>query len=190
MADEIQIEGMAVLIAKLKDVAPKLRKKAMRMALAAGARKIRSIAREAAPVLGDKTAAGRKPNKYRRPGTLRNAISVRTSKIARQGGDVGVFVSVRPLKRNLRGAKNPNDPFYWRWQEFGWTPASGTRKGLAGRQAMNLRRRASRAGVKSEIDGKGFMTSAAKQLPSTMPIIEARLSAWFKKVQATGKVEE
>jgi HK97 gp10 family phage protein len=56
---------------------------------------------------------------YRKPGTVKQAIRVRTSKADRRAGDVGVFVNVRPAKAGQRGAKNPNDPFYWRWLEFG-----------------------------------------------------------------------
>jgi HK97 gp10 family phage protein len=61
----------------------------------------------------------------RKPGTVRNAITVRTSKFAKQRGNVGVFIGVRPLRGSRQkklgraGANNPNDPYYWRFVEFG-----------------------------------------------------------------------
>ena len=64
---------------------------------------------------------------------------MRTSKVARRNGDVGVFVNVKPAKgarykttRNAaglkvrrqvrasqRGARSPNDPFYFRFINWG-----------------------------------------------------------------------
>ena len=55
----------------------------------------------------------------RQPGTVRKAITVRTSKVARRNGDLGVYVNVRPAKGGQRGKYSPTDPFYWRWLEFG-----------------------------------------------------------------------
>lgn len=118
MAGDVQarVRGIPDLRQALLSIPSKLRKRALRNALAAGARVIRDEARKAAPVL---SPAGALRNPYRKPGTVRKAISVRTSKIARRAGDVGVFVNVRPAKRGLRGAKSKVDPFYWRFLEFG-----------------------------------------------------------------------
>lgn len=109
-----KVNGIPELRAALAGLVPKLRRQALRNALAAGARIVRDDARRRAPVLQPTLKAP-----YRKPGTVRGAVSVRTSKAARRAGDVGVFVNVRPAKRGQRGAKNPNDPFYWRWLEFG-----------------------------------------------------------------------
>jgi HK97 gp10 family phage protein len=132
-----KVVGIPDLKAALASVVPKLRRQALRNALAAGARIIRDDARRRAPVLQPTLRAP-----YRKPGTVRSAISVRTSKAATRSGDVGVFVNVRPakgaktktLRSNVfgvkvsrrvvtrgsqRGAKSPNDPFYWRFLEFG-----------------------------------------------------------------------
>lgn len=109
-----KVHGIPGLKAALAGLVPKLRRQALRNALAAGARVVRDDARRRAPVLQPTMRAP-----YRKPGTLRKAIVVRTSKIARARGDVGVFVNVRPAKRGQRGAKSPNDPFYWRFLEFG-----------------------------------------------------------------------
>lgn len=118
MAGDIQarVTGIPDLRRALLSIPLKLRKRALRNALAAGARVVQSAARKATPVL---SAASLVRNPYRKPGTVRKAISVRTSKIARRAGDVGVFVNVRPAKRGVRGAKSPGDPFYWRFLEFG-----------------------------------------------------------------------
>ena len=128
------VRGIPELKAALASIVPKLRRQALRNALSAGARVVRDDARRRAPVL----AAGMRAP-YREPGTVKRAIVVRTSKQARRKGDVGVFVNVRPLpgakyktvrglfggKRRVlasasqRSAKNPKDPFYWRFLEFG-----------------------------------------------------------------------
>jgi len=134
------VTGMPDLREALRGIVPKLRVRALRNALAAGAREVQKAARAAAPVLSSTALAVRKG--YRKPGTLRKAISVRTSKVARAAGDVGVFVNVRPAKgakykttsgsflgiklktrtmtrSSQRGAKSPNDPYYWRFVQFG-----------------------------------------------------------------------
>jgi hypothetical protein len=111
---EARVTGIPDLRAQLRSIPEKLRKRALRTALAAGARVVRNEAQRLAPVISASAPAVLKG--YRKPGTVRKAIAVRTSKIARRSGDVGVFVNVRPAKKGMRGAKNPNDPFYWRWQ--------------------------------------------------------------------------
>ena len=118
MAGEVvRIEGLDNLKRKLAEVPKAMRKRVLRNALAAGAREVRDVAKRNAPVM---TLGTSLKAPYRKPGTVKQAIRVRTSKADRRAGDVGVFVNVKPLKGG--GAKNPNDPYYWRWQEFGWTP--------------------------------------------------------------------
>lgn len=118
MAVEVKIRGIPDLKAALQSIPDKLRYRALRNALAVGARIVRDEARESAPVLSAANAA-RAP--FRTPGLVRKSIVVRTSKIARRAGDVGVFVNVRPAPRGQRGAKSRTDPYYWRWMEFGKT---------------------------------------------------------------------
>lgn len=108
------VHGVKEMGEALRGLTDSLRKRVLRNALAEGGRIVRDEARRRAPVLQPTMRAP-----YRKPGTVRRAISVRTSKIARRRGDVGVFVNVRPAKGAQRGAKSPNDPFYWRWLEFG-----------------------------------------------------------------------
>ena len=139
------IAGLTEAIATLKALPDKLRKRALRNALAAGARLVRDAAKTKAPILSASSPAVLKG--WRKPGTLKKAITVRTSKQARRQGNVGVFVNVRPakgavfrkgkqVKASQRGAKSPNDPFYWRFVEFG-TKRAPERKFLqAGAQQL------------------------------------------------------
>lgn len=144
MADDLRIQLLGVddLKRALKDLTPKIRTKAVRSALRQAIKPVQTSARSAAPLL-------KRPTRYRRLGTIRKNIVIRNSKFARKQGDEGVYVSVRPIgkskarvaKLGRAGARNPNDPFYWWWQELGWKP----RKSKTGRQ----------------VPGKRFLTNAA-----------------------------
>ena len=120
MADgvTVKLEGVDELKRALADATKQIRTKAVRGALRKAGQVISKEAKQAAPVISA-------PTKTRKPGTVKKAIAVRNSKFARQAGDEGVFVGVRPLrgarqkKLGKAGAKNPNDPFYWRFIEFG-----------------------------------------------------------------------
>lgn len=137
---EARVTGLPDMRAALRSMVPKLRVRALRLALAAAARVVQKAARAATPVINPADMAVRRG--IRKPGTVRQAIRVRSSRAARARGDVGVFVNVQPAKgavyrtkttralgltvrtRTLkrasqRGAKSPNDPFYWRWLAFG-----------------------------------------------------------------------
>lgn len=153
MADDIRLRlnGVDELLAALRALPQVLRGRVLRNSLAAGAREIRDAGKAAAPVL-------RKPSRRRAVGTIRSNIVVRTSKLARQAGNVGVYVSVRPLrgartkKLGRAGASNPNDPYYWWWQEFGWTPGHRKARMRAPRRAAAPRR----------VPGRRFLTGAAR----------------------------
>jgi len=64
----------------------------------------------------------KKPHPYRLPGTLKKSIITKASKRYNgRDGEIGVYLAVRKRK-GLGGkasARNPFDPFYWRFQEFG-----------------------------------------------------------------------
>jgi len=158
MAGEmVRIEGLDNLKRKLAEVPKAMRKRVLRNALAAGAREVRDVAKRNAPVmtLGTSLSAP-----YRKPGTVKQAIRVRTSKADRRAGDVGVFVNVRPAKAGQRGAKNPNDPFYWRFLEF------GTRK----------------------MPARPFLQRATSALPKALAIFEARIAKWIQETDRSGQV--
>lgn len=126
MADSLQLrlEGVAELQRTLKGLPEKIRRRAVRNALRIAAREIRDDAKSRTPVAAGPVIAGGKT--VRQPGTVKRRIAVRISKFARQAGDEGVFVGVRPLRGRAQvkrfgkaSATNPNDPFYWRFLEFG-----------------------------------------------------------------------
>lgn len=148
----VKVSGLPDLRAALKGIVPKLRRRALRLALAAGAREVQKEARSKTPILNPASVSVRKG--YRAPGTVRKAIVVRTSKVARRGGDVGVFVNVRPAKSGARGAKRPTDPYYWRWLEFG------------------------RAGARTF----GMLQAGAKKLPDALRVFIARIGPAIEKL--------
>lgn len=181
MDAEVKLTGFDELAKKLREIPLALRKRVLRNALAAGARVVRDQAKRNAPVL---QLNGSLKAPYRKPGTVRDAIRVRTSKQARQAGDVGVFINVVPAKgakfkttttrfvglkvRNRtqtrtsqRGAQSRNDPFYWRFLEF------GTKK----------------------MGARSFLRPAVNKLPQALAVIETALAKWFTKTNASGQVQ-
>jgi HK97 gp10 family phage protein len=122
MADSfgVKLQGVDELKRAFDAASKSIRTKAVRSSLREAGKVIQAAAKVAAPVL-------QAPARFRNPGTVRRAIAVRASKFARQSGDEGVFVYVRPIgnskarvgKLGKAGATNPNDPFYWRFLEFG-----------------------------------------------------------------------
>lgn len=178
------VQGVQDLRAALLGLAPRLRRRALRNALAAGARVFRDEARRRAPVLKLSTRAGASALQrgLRKPGTLRRAIVVRTSKAATRRGDVGVFVNVRPLKGG--GARNPNDPFYWRWQEFGWNPATASIDG-AGRAGKRARRQLVRAGAAKRKPGAAFLRGAVSRQGEALRRIEQTLGPQIRRLNVS-----
>lgn len=172
----VKIEGLPELRAALLSLPEKLRRRALRDALAAGARVVQRAARAATPVISASARAVQKG--YRKPGTVRQAIRVRTSKISTRQGNVGVFVNVKPapgakfrtktsnflglkvkkrtqVRASQRGAKSPNDPYYWRFINFG--TATGT-------------------------PAARFVEKGAAALPAALPEIVKRLGPAIQKL--------
>lgn len=112
----VDIQGMEDVLREFRALPDRMRRRVLLSALRAAARPVRDDARRATPVMSLQDAL---QAPYRKRGTVRKAITIRTSRQARRRKEVGVFVNVRPLPRGQRGAKNPNDPFYWRWLNFG-----------------------------------------------------------------------
>lgn len=127
MADNavVRLTGIDDLRLALSRLPGRLRKKALVKPLRAAGKVIQRIARDAVPVIAEATPR-------RNKGTVKRRIAVRTSRVARQNGNVGVFVGVRPLTRaqirkfkagaakgRRSGANNPADPYFWSWLEFG-----------------------------------------------------------------------
>lgn len=128
---EFKLNGLDELKSAMKSLPDKIRKRAVAKALRAAGRVVRDEARmnvdrfkaETIVLRAKNNVRKHAPNQYRRSGVLRRAIFVRRSKIAARSRMQGVFINVRPLKkggsRGAPSAKNPNDPFYWRFVEFG-----------------------------------------------------------------------
>jgi hypothetical protein len=174
------VRGIPDLRAALLSIPDTLRKRVLLNALRAGARVVRDAARAAAPELAS-------PSPYRTKGLLRKSISVRTSKLARRSGDIGVFVNVRPAKgakygwtsgvfgTNLgrqrfvtrasqRGAKSKVDPFYWRFINWGWRPR----------------------GNGAKIAGKEFLEAGVKALDAALDQIENYIARQVQKMNNKG----
>lgn len=161
MAVEVKIEGFDVLKKRLLEIVPAARKRVLRNALAAGARLVRNAAKSIRASDHKTGEFKRGFNKYRKSFTVRNAISVRTSKVARRQGNVGVFVNVRPIPNAERSAKNPSDPFYWRFIEF------GTR--------YQQRR--------------PFLQPTQSQFPAALEIFKTQFGRWLDKIDKTSRVD-
>lgn len=172
------VRGLPDLREALRTLAPKLRRRALRNALAAGARLVRDEARKKTPVINPAALAVRKG--YRAPGTVKNALAVRTSKLASRAGNVGVFVNVRPAKRGGRGGKNPRDPFYWRWLNFGWNAARAS-DGL-GRAGKRHRRDLRKSGAAKRIPGRFFLEAGAAKLGQALKVFIATIGPQIAKL--------
>jgi hypothetical protein len=174
---EAKVTGLPDLREALAGIVPKLRVRALRNALTAGARLVQRAARAATPVLKLSTRSGQAAYRkgYRKPGTVKQAISVRQSKVARRQGNVGVFVNVRPAKGGARGAKSYRDPFYWRWLNWGWNP-----RGQGGGSSARLAHR-KRAGAKSK-PGAEFLESGARMLSAALAEFTKRIGPAIEKL--------
>ncbi len=125
----VEIRGIDEMRRALDAMPERIRKRALMTALRKAAAVVRTAAREATPVL-------QTPVPYRTKGLLRRKISVRVSKADKAAGNVGVFVNVRPAKGAEIGARNPRDPYYWRFVNNGTRRNPGKRFLQAGAAAL------------------------------------------------------
>lgn len=117
MAESIKVHGLQELSQTLMKLPAELEKRVIMGALRAAGQTIRKDAMARAPIL-------QKPDPRRRAGTLKKNISVRRVK-----GKTAVYVGVFGASRKKiaafkaagggKGANNPDDPYYWKWVEFG-----------------------------------------------------------------------
>ena len=117
MAETIKVHGLQELSQTLMKLPKELEKRVIMGALRAAGQTIRKDAMARAPILET-------PDPRRRAGTLRKNISVRRVK-----GKTAVYVGVFGASRKKiaafkaagggKGANNPDDPYYWKWVEFG-----------------------------------------------------------------------
>lgn len=183
----VTVRGLSDLHRALEGLKADLRRRLVRNALAAGARLVRDEARRLTPILA--APVRRKGKLVRKPGTVRKAISVRTSKRARQQGAVGVFVNVKPAagltakKLSRRGATSPDDPYYWQWLEFGRQGRAGARAVQRRRAGLQRARKALRA--VGPIAPQRFLQRAAAKLPDALRVFELQLSRGLAKYGST-----
>jgi len=115
MADgvTIQVNGLAEVERLLNTVAADLRGGVIRKALIEGGKIMVADAKRRAPVL-------KKASRTRRPGVMRAAIKVRSSKFDKgQAGVVGVYIRVSATKAQRRRAPVSGDPYFYQWVEGG-----------------------------------------------------------------------
>lgn len=154
---EVKIHGLREIRAAMLALPRRIDRKILNEGLLDGAKLVRDEARARAPVL-------RAPHSRRKPGVLRRAVQA--IRVRPDRFTATVLVRVRPLSRgairrfkqkamkrgltNVTGADNPNDPFYWRFVEFGTSkmpakpflrPAFESRKTLAVKMAVQTFRR-------------------------------------------------
>jgi HK97 gp10 family phage protein len=119
MKASVRFEGGKVLVEAMRKLPGEVQKKELVKAVRAGAAVIRDEARSNAP---------------ERTGVLRKAIRSTAGK--RNGNFATAFVYVRVLTKKAKakfkrqnpgseGRDNPNDPFYWRFLEFGTSKITG-----------------------------------------------------------------
>jgi len=162
------VEGIEKLKASLNGLPDKLRKKVLMTALRKGAAVVRKSARQATPTI-------KEPTPYRTAGLLRKRLMVRVSRVSKAAGNVGVFVNIKPaegaqyVKHNLlgvkyktvkresrRGARSPQDPFYWRFVNF------GTKK-------------------RNHLQAANFLQAGANALPQALEIFEREIGPAIQK---------
>jgi len=127
VGEYIRIGGLDDAKQALAELPRKLRVGALRKGLRAAGQIIRKEAQSNAPVL--QFPANRPSLRKRRiAGLVRRSLTVRGSRLARQRGDLGVYVTVRQLTRKqITAGKqagfgvggNPRDPFYFKFLETG-----------------------------------------------------------------------
>lgn len=163
------VEGLERLKIAFSGIPDKLRRKVLLSALRKGAAVVRKAARSATPELAQSTP-------YRTKGLLKKRLMVRVSRASKAAGHVGVFVNIRPaegtqyVKHNLlgvkyktikresqRGARSPNDPFYWRFVNF------GTKKG-------------------NKLPATNFLEAGAAVLPQALEIFEREIGPAIQKL--------
>jgi hypothetical protein len=180
---EAKITGLDDVREALRSIPDKLRKRALLNALRTGARLVQRAARSATPTLSLANAFSLAMYRrgQRKPGTLKRAISVRTSKMSKRRGDVGVFVNVRPASRGKRGANSAHDPFYWRWINWGWNPASNATGGM-GSAGARVRRGMNKAGTAKRRIGARFLEAGAAQLQAAFDAFKAAIGPAIEKL--------
>jgi HK97 gp10 family phage protein len=178
MAESYKIEGLDALKRNINELTADLKRKVVRAGLRDAAAPIARQARANAPVL-------KEDHPYRLPNTLKKSIITKASKeFNGKNGVIGVYISVKKRKGlgGKESAKNPFDPFYWRFMEFGFT-AVGGKKITGGTNLRNkTRNERVRSGAAKWIPGKRFMGRAFDANSArAIDIFKARLKVRIDK---------
>lgn len=146
----VKVTGLKELGQALENLGRKTKNKLGAKAMRKGGTIIRDQARANAPMLKEKVP-------HRKRGTLKKHIVASTK--PQKDGSIRTIIFVRQLKTSKvlefkgktgkSGAYNPNDPFYWRFVEFGTSkmpaqpflqPAFSTKKEQASREIITTLR--------------------------------------------------
>lgn len=148
MKPTIRFTGAQELGAKFRQVSAEAQGKSGRGAINAAKNVLVKEQRALVPVLAA-------PTRYRKPGTVRDAIGGYLLRSGKGDYDVTALLQVRALSgkkvrafkqaSGLGSAQNPNDPYYWRFLEF------GTRK----MRAFNFMRRGFAGAAQRALDKLG-----------------------------------
>lgn len=187
---ELRVGGLAEAKAALAGIPEKLRRRALLNALKAGGRAVQKAARSRTPLLKLSTYSGAAAFRAgrRNVGTVQKAISVRVSKQSKREGNVGIFINVRPLKTSAvakfkratgrAGADNPQDPFYWRWLNFGRKAATRRIKLRTLRRNSGTERRSQTGGYA----GARFLEAGAAQWPAALRQFELSIGPQIRRL--------
>lgn len=180
-------EGLADLKIAVEALKQDLRKRVVRGALRDAAKPMVAHARANAPSL-------KSTSRFRTPGLLKRSIKVFNSKqFSGRNGTLGVYIAVRGNKKLVRagrragpGSKNLNDPYYWFWQEFGFTAVGrhGKIRGWRRNRETRIAERV-RVGTARRIPGKHFMTNAFRFTSNAaLTIFQAKMKARIDQANA------
>jgi len=163
MADNVELKGLDGLENALKSLEKKMRTKEVSAMLIKGAEAVKAEIKKNAPVM--RGGAKKNKTKTRTAGLIKRRVSIRRSNIDKKEGNIGVFVNVKPAKKENRGAKSRLDPFYWSFINQGWTP--GNRQKKTSKKKVRTVKKPTYS-----IRGKKFMQSGAPKLSESLQIIE------------------
>lgn len=155
MAEIVRVEGLDDVRKRLESLPVSLRKKVMYSILRKAAAPIIRAAKANAPV-------AKKATRRVIPGLIKNTIRTAVSKYKRPvSGEFGIYIKpfvpgkIKSLRRRAKGV-NFGDPFYYKFQEFGFH-AVGRKRVAGGRK----RRAAALASGKfTKVPGKEFLGRA------------------------------
>lgn len=200
---KVIIHGLAEFKQLTASLPDRMRNGILRKLMRESMKLVRQDARAAAPTLAKPVLTGRGVP-VRMPGTLKRAISVRTSKEEAKAGNVGMFVNVRPLlgnvfrgrgpskvlvKKSQRSKANPRDPYYWRWIEFG----TGRRTSLSNKKVQDHNgkvRWVSGSGAnRGSVRPFKFLQKAADALQPAFENFKRNMQQWINNANKTGNLD-